>query len=144
LTNQDHFWLCNSEPKQKNHSSHDQTDNIRDHRLGIHWRDCIWANEIQSRPLGFTHANADANATHSGAKNAARTTRPKADGRAKSNCDAESGEINARAKNDSGADADENDADTHTDTGETNALAQSRIDAAAGAFAANDVDSNSA
>ena len=73
-----------------------------------------------------------------------RAAVPETNARAKNNSDAGSGETDACATSGISAHADAIDADANPDPRETNNVTKSRVDAVAGAFAENDVDSNSA
>jgi hypothetical protein len=144
LTNRTQFWLCNSEPKQKNHRSHDQTGHHCNSRIGSHWLDRVRSDEIQPFAFGVAYANSNASGANSGAKDAASAAIPETNPRAENNGDAESCETNARAENYSIARADENDAAADCRrSGEANAATEDYVDAIAHAFAKNDVDSNS-
>ncbi|MBV9618148.1 MAG: hypothetical protein JO201_02965, partial [Verrucomicrobia bacterium] len=102
--------LCNSELKQKNHRSHDQTDHSRNGRVGIHCLDRVQPDEIQSFALDIAYTDANTGAPDPVAKDTALTACSENDTRAENNADAESGETDARAEDDSSAHAAEIDA----------------------------------
>jgi hypothetical protein len=102
LINRTQFWLCNWEPKQKNHRSHDQTDHHCNSRIGIHWLDCVRSDEIQSPAIGLANPDANTGAVNPSAKGNNRSKDYCNANAAESDADGacrRSGEANAGTKN---------------------------------------------